>query len=488
MRDNFNKDENLYEALGFPKDYKSSDISAADLKAGQRKIIKEFHPDVVRAQSQKDGITGEALDKLVKDATEKIQRVNAAYDVLKDPNKRKRYDEFVEYGTRKSGASGFRSGSSTHHANTDANKAGANKAGGNTGGQTGGRKFNEDFWSDFGQYSRHKYQDFYENLKQEISKARAAGKRPNLEGYDFSFRDLSGMDLEGCIFPKHTPIYGANFNGANLKDASFSFTTMMDCKFDHATKLDGAKFIKTFFIGEINLPKKLTNVDFRGVNFSSKTVLEGIHFENCLFDEAHLKMRQIKDCVIKGGSMKELHGGFSKFTNVELDNVDIKNAKLLYVELEDVTFKNMNFDGLDLSKASLKNVKFEGPLKGLKLAEHHLPHIDFSKADKTGLKVVNILDREIPISITKEGKVVSRNSDPLRKLEHDITGDFFRTDKGALRFGRVAAVSAAVIGAGAVLYYLQNKESQKNQPLADTKPDSWTGKVRTMQSAAHPAL
>ena len=52
--------------------------SQADIKKAFRKLAREFHPDV-------------AKDK--KCAEEKFKEVNEAYEVLSDPEKRKKYDE-----------------------------------------------------------------------------------------------------------------------------------------------------------------------------------------------------------------------------------------------------------------------------------------------------------------------------------------------------------------------------------------------------------
>jgi curved DNA-binding protein len=62
-----------YETLGL-----SRDATPEQIKAAYRKLAKEYHPD--RNDTQK--------------ARERFQQVNEAYDVLKDPQKRKKYDRF----------------------------------------------------------------------------------------------------------------------------------------------------------------------------------------------------------------------------------------------------------------------------------------------------------------------------------------------------------------------------------------------------------
>ena len=65
--------KDYYAVLGVPRT-----ASADELKKSFRKLAREFHPDV-------------AKDK--KKAEEKFKEINEAYEVLSDPEKRKRYDE-----------------------------------------------------------------------------------------------------------------------------------------------------------------------------------------------------------------------------------------------------------------------------------------------------------------------------------------------------------------------------------------------------------
>lgn len=56
----------------------SENASAEDIKKSYRKLARKYHPDINKE----------------KDAEEKFKEINAAYEILSDPNKRAQYDKF----------------------------------------------------------------------------------------------------------------------------------------------------------------------------------------------------------------------------------------------------------------------------------------------------------------------------------------------------------------------------------------------------------
>lgn len=70
--------KDYYKTLGVSKD-----ASQDEIKKAFRKLARKYHPDVNRDDEN---------------ATEKFKEINEAYEVLKDPDKRARYDQFGHAG------------------------------------------------------------------------------------------------------------------------------------------------------------------------------------------------------------------------------------------------------------------------------------------------------------------------------------------------------------------------------------------------------
>lgn len=79
------KETKFYDCLGL-----TPDASSEDIKRQYRKLALKFHPD----KNKEEG------------AQEKFKELSVAYDVLSDPEKRKRYDQYGEKGLDGSGGGG----------------------------------------------------------------------------------------------------------------------------------------------------------------------------------------------------------------------------------------------------------------------------------------------------------------------------------------------------------------------------------------------
>src|SRR5262245_47183149 len=73
------KFQDYYETLGVPRT-----ASAEDIKRSYRKLALKWHPDRHKPETRKE-------------AEERFKRISEAYEVLSDPEKRGKYDQFGEH-------------------------------------------------------------------------------------------------------------------------------------------------------------------------------------------------------------------------------------------------------------------------------------------------------------------------------------------------------------------------------------------------------
>lgn len=85
--------KDYYAVLGV-----SRSASQEDIKQAYRKLSKELHPDKHPSTGLPAGRQGSGQAKI--EAEKKFKEVNEAYEVLGNPDKRKRYDQFGEAGTQ----------------------------------------------------------------------------------------------------------------------------------------------------------------------------------------------------------------------------------------------------------------------------------------------------------------------------------------------------------------------------------------------------
>ena len=84
------KSKDYYELLGVPRDAPADQIRKAYLK-----LAHKYHPDKTGGD---------------KAAEDKLKEINEAYDVLKNPEKRARYDQFGTADAFSGGGPGFGGG------------------------------------------------------------------------------------------------------------------------------------------------------------------------------------------------------------------------------------------------------------------------------------------------------------------------------------------------------------------------------------------
>ena len=100
----------LYETLGV-----SESASADEIKKAYRRLARKYHPDINKSP----------------DAEEKFKEINAAYEILSDPEKRKQYDM---HGDNIFGGQNFHDFASSHASSADLDEILRNIFGGGFGG------------------------------------------------------------------------------------------------------------------------------------------------------------------------------------------------------------------------------------------------------------------------------------------------------------------------------------------------------------------
>ncbi len=130
------KYQDYYDTLGI-----SRDASQEQVHAAYRKLARKYHPDINKSP----------------DAEERFKRIGEAYEVLRDPEKRRRYDAL---GDNWKAGQDFTPPPGWEF--FDFGQGGASRRGGKTG--TGGRGFNFDFFGDFGDSPFSGFSDFFEML------------------------------------------------------------------------------------------------------------------------------------------------------------------------------------------------------------------------------------------------------------------------------------------------------------------------------------
>ena len=148
-----------YETLGVSKT-----ATADEIKSTFRKLARKHHPDL-------------AKDK--KTAEEKFKEINEAYEVLSDPEKRKKYDEY---------------GANWQHAGNGFSSA-PNAAGRGSGGGFGGGSPYGDAGGDF-HFGGTGYSDFFEQF---FGTRRGRGYSGGGGGVDFEETPQRGRDVEADI-------------------------------------------------------------------------------------------------------------------------------------------------------------------------------------------------------------------------------------------------------------------------------------------------
>jgi molecular chaperone DnaJ len=236
--------KDYYKILGVDKN-----ASTKDIKKSYRQLARQFHPDVNPGDKAAEG---------------KFREINEAYEVLKDSDKRKKYDEFGQYWEQaeRVGAAGGGRGGQRVYGNVNPEDL-ASIFGGGFGG--GGGDFSDFFNSLFGGTSRRGG-----------GKSRTYSQNPGFEGFDFNFgggtpqpQSQRGQDAE---FPIKLTVEEAA--SGTVKQLAINKETI--CQYCGGTGISGNQYCQGCHgQGKSFKPRKLDVTVPPGVRNGSKIRMKG---------------------------------------------------------------------------------------------------------------------------------------------------------------------------------------------------------------------
>lgn len=157
--------------------------SQSDIKKAYRKLARKYHPD---------------LNPNDKEAQLRFQQINEANEVLSDPVKRKKYDQ---YGKDWQHADAFEEAKKQQQASGDRGYSRASGFGSNQGGYSYSGNFDNDTFS-----------DFFEEMFGSNARAQGSGRGRHFKGQDFNAElQLNLSD----VYKEHKQTL--NVNGKNIR-------------------------------------------------------------------------------------------------------------------------------------------------------------------------------------------------------------------------------------------------------------------------------
>ena len=162
--------KSLYETLGI-----SENASADEIKKAYRKLARKYHPDINKEES----------------AVEKFKEINAAYEVLSDPEKKAQYDQF---GDQMFGGQNFHDFAQGQGQGVDLDEILRQMFGGGGGGFSGGFSGSQGGFGGFGGFGGGPNLDVQARITVPFMTAIQGGKyKINVEGESFDIKIPAGI-------------------------------------------------------------------------------------------------------------------------------------------------------------------------------------------------------------------------------------------------------------------------------------------------------
>ncbi len=244
--------------------------------------------------------------------------------------------------------------------------------------------------------------EFYMAKFENVDWQRVAMNEVEFACDDQAYGKISDWEEGDSKIPLCTRLKGADFTGASLREASFSYADLRGADFTavnlskakiHDSVVSGAKFLEGIHLHGIEIEgSDFTNAQFspeaklrctarnkvcvrlKRSDFSSAVMndilirgaeIDRVDFTNAKLEKARFDCEGGRDdgdrpCTILENSCgKGTVLTKARFKGIKISNVDFTGANLTKTRFEDTTISNVDFTGADLTGAKFDNVQFD---------------------------------------------------------------------------------------------------------------------------------
>lgn len=194
-----------------------------------------------------------------------------------------------------------------------------------------------------------------------LSSAKQEGARielnaANLDGYDFSGRDLNGAIFHACSMRacnfSNCQLYHADFAEAELENANFKGASLMLADFSGANlseaDLSDSRAPAEDSISHNRRGPRFTEAKLQGVNFQN-AYLQQSDFSGAQMHQANFCNANLQGATFSACDLSELN-----FSGANMQSVDMQASQLRAVNLSGARLGGAQLQGSDLSQANVK--------------------------------------------------------------------------------------------------------------------------------------
>lgn len=230
--------------------------------------------------------------------------------------------------------------------------------------------------------------------KEDLRLSTDSTKIKNLKGANFSYADMTEINLAGADANNLSDLTkarwtGANFNKGKMRYANAQKVHFFDCKFDitdvrdsdfsgaDLTAVDlsnvkddlGNKTISNLYLKDANLTgSNLSGHDLRqlksnptnSIDKLGSALVTGINLENSILQGIDLSNKNFFQANLKGANFQGVSSFDAKLLKANFRNANLSGANLSFLDLSDLNFANCDLSGANLNQTRLIGTDFTG--------------------------------------------------------------------------------------------------------------------------------